>query len=165
MTVRGFMMKKSLLLLGIVMVLLTGCGGAKPYVNMNIEIESDDYATLQLIAFSKTPLFAEDFYADMSDYTKGCNDMIELGKMYTNSDTPSKLAKIPSEKPIFIHAVYKNNIMNSSVDFILTPEKNKQYVLEYVRLNDKYTLYQLEGSEKNNVPGSRIRNFNLSECQ
>lgn len=167
-------MNVKILFLTVIVVLLSACG-AKPYV----DVKSDDSATLQLIPKSKTLLFTDAYYAFVTDFSHGCDydyDRDYLGIFETNSDTPSRKIKIPSEKPLIIDAKYKvtsgNSVYIEYFSFLLTPQKNKDYVVEYTKkslglfkdISDFY-VYEKSGDKEIKVPSSRIRNFNFKkEC-
>jgi len=152
-------------------MLFSGCG-AKPYV----DTKSDDYATFQLVPKSETLIFTDDYYAYITDFSKGCHKDEFLGVIKTDSDTPSRVAKIPAGKPLIIKANYtitSNNSTYTEYDlFLLTPEKHKDYVVEYVRkdvsffktVSDFY-VYEKDGNKEVEIPKSRIRNFDYErEC-
>ncbi|WP_373034192.1 hypothetical protein, partial [Sulfurovum sp.] len=90
-------------------ILFSGCG-AKPYV----DTKSNDYATLQLVPKSKTLIFTDDYYAFITDFSKGCDKDEFLGVIETDSDTPSRVAKIPAGKPLIIKANYTITSNNST---------------------------------------------------
>lgn len=161
-------MKKNLLFLlsFIIATLFSGC--AKMYV----EPKSSNVATLQLIPKSKTLILSDNMYAGLSDYSKGCAKMVELGVFGTDSDTPSKVVKIPAEIPLLVKVSYFVNGGNSSdnIDFVLTPKKNKDYIIEYVKkkkngrtITDFY-VYMKKGKKTVDIPEKRIRDFNYREC-
>lgn len=170
-------MKKSLFLVSAIIALLfSGCG-LKPYV----DVTSKDYATLQLVPKSKTLIFKDDYYANITDFSDGCDynhDKSYLGAVKTDSDTPSRVVKIPSEKPLLINANYVvesngNTYVEYNV-FLLTPKKNKNYIVEYVKkdlglfkgtISDFY-VYEKVGDKEVKIPKSRIvRSFDYSkEC-
>lgn len=169
-------MKKSTLFLGAVLaLLLTGCG-AKPYV----DVKSDDYATLQLVPNSKTLMMTDEYGAHIFDYTKGCDfdqDNDYLGLIETDSDTPSRVVKIPVETPQIIKVYYTDEGLNSShtiyTMYVLTPEKNKHYVVNYMRKEidffntlSEFDVYVQDGDKKVDVPSSRLREYNYEqECK
>lgn len=166
-------MKRSLLFLGTITMamLFTGCG-FKQYV----DVKSDDYATLQLVSKSETSLFTDEYYAIISTYEQRCKNSIHAGKILeTDSDTPSRIVKIAVEKPIKLNVNYKIESFNSMqierAQYILIPEKNKHYIVEYIRkdigsqtLSD-YNIYEFDGKNKVRIPDSRIRVFDPEkEC-
>ncbi len=169
-------MKISSLVFGVILVLLlTGCG-AKPYV----DVKSDDYATLQLVPKSETLIMKDEYGAHIFDYTKGCdfdNDRDYLGLIETDSDTPSRIVKIPVETPQIIKVYYTDEGINSShtiyTMYVLTPEKSKHYVVEYMRKEidffntlSEFDVYTQEGNKTVDVPGSRLREYNYEvECK
>jgi hypothetical protein len=167
-------MKKSLLLFGSAMIalLLAGCG-TRPYV----DVESKEYATLQLIPKSETMIFTDDYYAIIEDFSKGCEDRVVLGKVATDSDTPSRVVKIPVEKPLLITAYYRISDLNTDYTeysrFILTPEKNRHYIVEYMKKEisffqtiSDFDVYMQEGDKKLKISDSRMRAFSREdECR
>lgn len=169
-------MKKSLLFFGTIItaLLLTGCG-ARPYV----DVKSNDYATLQLIPKSETLILKDDYGAHIYDYSKGCDfDYGEdyMGTVKTDSDTPSRIVKIPVETPQMIKVFYVTDNFDSQhttlMSVVLIPEKNKHYVIEYVKKEidffhelSEFDIYTKEGKEKVDVPRTRVRNFDYkAEC-
>lgn len=170
-------MKKSLLFIGtIAMVMaLTGCG-AKPYV----DVKSEDYATLQLVPKSETLIIKDDYGAHLFDYSKGCDfdqDDDYVGSIITDSDTPSRVVKIPVDMPQIIKVYYTDEGINSShtiyTMYLLTPEKNKHYVINYMRKEidffntlSEFDVYEQDGDKKLDVPSSRLRAYNYEqECK
>jgi len=166
-------MKKSLLFSAIVFVLLlTGCG-AKPYV----DVTTKDYATLQLVPKSETLIFTDDYYAFFYKHTKGCKNDVSLGVLTTDSDTPSRIIKIPVEEPLQVNVNYRIESGNSTyieyANFILTAEKNRHYVFEYARKDrglfektlSEFDAYIMEDGKMTRIDPSRIRNFDpTKEC-
>lgn len=162
-------MKKSLFSGLIFMMIFSGC--AKMYV----DVKSSDYATFQLIPKSKTLVFSDHLTANISDYTNGCADMVELGYVYTDTDTPSEIVKIPVKTPLLLKLKHVPSISGAvttidSTDFILTAQKNKHYIVEFVKkiVNGKertdFYVYMKNGTKIEDVPDSAIRNFNYREC-
>lgn len=161
-------MKKSLLLVSaIVALFFSGCG-LKPYV----DVKSANHATLQLVPKSKTLIFVDDYYAHITDLSKGCDydyDEDYLGAIETDSDTPSRIAKIPAEKPLMINARYRvesnNQVYTEYYIFLLTPKKNSHYVVEYVKKNlglfkgtvSDFYVYEKRGNKEVKIPKSRIK--------
>lgn len=151
---------------------LTGCG-AKPYV----DVTTKDYATLQLVPKSETLIFTDDYYAFFYQHTKGCKNDISLGMLSTDSDTPSRIIKIPVEIPLQINLNYKIESGNSTYieysNFLLTPEKNRHYIFEYARKDrglfertlSEFDAYIEEDGKMVRIDSSRIRNFDPDkEC-
>jgi len=166
-------MKKYVLLNTIVFALiLAGCG-AKPYV----DVTTKDYATLQLVPKSKTLIFTDDYYAFFYKHTPGCKNDIDLGFIETDSDTPSRIIKIPVNEPLQINVNYRIESGNSTyteyANFLLTPEKSKHYIFEYARKErglfesalSEFDAYMMEDGKIIRIHPSRIRNFDpTKEC-
>jgi len=165
------MMKIKLLIFGVIALLLSGC--TKDYV----DVKSNNYATVQLVPQSKTLLFSDDYYAFIYDYSKGCQGEEELGILETDSDTPSRIAKIPINKPLRFAVYYRVQSGNSTykefTSFILKPQKYANYKIKYEKkdLNlfrsvSDFNVYMKQGNKRMQVPNSRIREFNYEkECQ
>lgn len=167
-------MKKSLLFFVTVFIalLLSGCG-IKPYV----DVTSKDYATLQLVPKSETLIFADDYYAIIEDFSKGCKDSVMLGMVMTDSDTPSRIVKLPVKKPLLITTKYVvtsgNSTFTDYTQFVLTPEKNRDYIVEYVKTDvdffqttSDFHTYMKKGKEILDIPSSSIRSFSHArECR
>ena len=163
-------MKLSLLFVGTILALvLSGCG-AKPYV----DVTSKDYATLQLVPKSKTLIFSDDYYAFIDDMSKGCDGIDPMGMIMTDSDTPSRVVKLPVEKPLRITVDYRiesgNSVYTEYMQFMLVPEKNRHYVVEYMRKDvglfetmSDFDVYMQEGDKKLDVPSDRIRELTKEE--
>jgi hypothetical protein len=164
-------LKVSLLFFGLVMsLLLAGCG-ARPYV----DVKSGDYATLQLVPKSETVIFTDDFYVFIDDFSKGCDDIGEMGIVKTDSDTKSRVVKLPVDKPLRLSAYYKIESFNETykeyTQFMLTPEKNRHYIVEYMRKDislfetmSDFDVYMQEGDKKMDIPASRIRELTQEEA-
>jgi hypothetical protein len=167
-------MKKYLSYSAIIFVLfLTGCG-AKPYV----DVTTKDFATLQLVPKSETLLFTDDYYAFFYQHTKGCKNDIPLGVLTTDSDTPSRIIKIPVNKPLQVNVNYRiesgNSVYTEYANFILVPEKNRHYIFEYARKDrglferalSEFDAYIMDDGKMIRIDPSRIRNFDPSkECE
>jgi len=170
-------MKRSLLFFGAIItaLLLTGCG-AKPYV----DVKSNEYATLQLIPKSETLFIKDEYGAHLFDYSKGCDfddDRDYVGSIKTDSDTPSRIVKIPVDTPQIIKVYYEVDNLDSThttyTMLLLTPEKNKHYVIEYVRKDidffhelREFDIYMQEGKDKIDVPIERVRQYDYeAECK
>ena len=159
-------MKKSLLFLASIFVglLLTGCGGAKPYV----DVTTSDYATLELTSKTDTNGIGESLtvYIEHSS----CTDPKKLGKVETGMNTSSRTIKIPVDKPLWIGVRYEYAMIYDSAtfadNFVLTPEKNKHYVVKYVSKDLSFTqalrgadIYMLEDGKKVDIPNSRLHTY------
>ena len=167
------MMNKYLSFCAVVFALvLTGCG-AKPYV----DVTSKDYATLQLVPKSETLIFTDDYYAFLYKHTKGCKNDVELGIVTTDSDTPSRIIKIPVNEPLQINLNYRIESGNSTyieyANFLLSAEKNRHYVFEYTRKDmglfketlSEFDAYIMENGKMIRIDPKRIRNFDpTKEC-
>ena len=164
-------MKQSIVFLGSVVIalLLTGCG-VKPYV----DVTSDEYATLQLIPKSETLIFSDDYYCIIEDYSKGCKDSVMLGLVMTDSDTPSRVVKLPVKKPLLITAKYVvtsgNSTFTDYTQFILTPEKKRDYIVEYVktdvdffRTTSDFHTYMKKGGKVLDIPDANIHSFSYAK--
>ena len=153
---------------------LTGCG-AKPYV----DTDAKEYATFQIVPHSETLIFTDDYYALIDDYSKGCSESKTLGIVETDSDTPSRVVKLPVGKPMLIGVYYKIEALDNSssyteyTKYVLTPRKDKHYVVSYVRKDlsffetmSDFDIYMEEGDKKVDVPASDVREFDwATECK
>lgn len=168
-------MKRSMLLFTVfVAVFISGCG-LKPYV----DTEDPNYATIQLIPKSKTLFFADDYLSKLYNLKKACGDDEDslLGAIRTDSDTPSRIAKISAEKLLYIYTGYtveSGNVIHTEYSTIaLRPEKNKHYVIEYEKKSggisghlSEFHYYTLDGKKRFDIPDNRISSFNLSrDCK
>lgn len=162
------MMKLFILSLAmIITVLFTGC-----MQKMYVGVKSSKAATLQLIPNSKTD--SDVLYAKITDYSKGCEDMDELGYISTYSDTVSKPVNVHADKPLLIQVSYYSTGFAAdgpeSTDFVLTPKKNKHYIIEYVKKKVRgftetdFYVYMKNGKKAVEIPEKRLRNFNYREC-
>ncbi len=153
-------------------LLLTGCG-AKPYV----DVTTKDYATLQLVPKSETLVFTDDYYAFFYKHTKGCKNDVSLGILETDSDTPSRIIKIPVNEPLQVNVNYRIDSGNSTyieyANFLLTAEKNRHYIFEYARKDlglfkgtlSEFDAYIMEDGKMIRIDPKRIRNFDpTKEC-
>ena len=159
-------MKKSMILTGLLLaVLFSGCS-LKSYQDTT----NPNYATVQLVPKSKTLFFADDYYSALHDLNNVCDENKEsfLGAVKTDSDTPSRLAKVAAEKPLYIYTAYViesdygTEIIYNEV--ALRPQKNRHYVIEYERKKinffrtaDQYSYYMLEDGKKYKIPANRIK--------
>jgi len=166
-------MKRSFSFFGIALsLLLTGCG-VKPYVD--VDVDSKEYALLQLEY--KGDVSSGRYITYIRDYSKGCKDTIMLGQVSVDKGASSKVVKIPVEQPLWISVNYVENGLSSSYSdtsiFVLTPEKNKRYVVDYMRKDidfshavSDFDIYMLEGDVKVDISPSRTHTFNEArECQ
>ncbi len=124
---------------------------------------SDNAATLELVSQSETTLFADDYYAEISDYSGGCHASESLGVVISDNKTKSKVVKIPVGKPLKIRANY-NHSSYDDMSFILTPKQKAHYVIEYVQDNRQFYVYIKKGKQKLDIPASDIRMFHVREC-
>ncbi len=152
-------MTKSFSYLTILLILfsLSGC------VSKYTDTLSHDHATLELISQSETTLFADDYYAEISDYSGGCHNSESLGVVISDNKTKSKAVKIPVGKPLKIRANY-NHSSYDDMTFILTPKQKTHYVIEYVQDNRQFYVYIKKGKQKMDIPNSDIRMFHVREC-
>ncbi len=167
------MMRTGFTIITITILLLFGGCGIKPYV----DVTSKEYATLQLIPKSKTLIFTDDYYAIIEDYSKGCEKEKMLGVVMTDSDTPSRIVKLPVDVPLKINVNYRIESGNSSftdyTTFILTPEAGREYIVEYVRkeismfeTKSDYFTYMRYNGKAMDIPKERIRSFSMAqECR
>lgn len=159
-------MKKSLLFSTILVLLFSGCTLPKAYVN----VDSKDAATLQLIPKSKTLIIKDYLVANISDYSKGCQKMVDLGVLGTDSDTPSVIVKLPAEKSLLVKVKYYTDNIIETTDFVLRTEKKKNYIIEYVKKEVKgktrtdFYVYMKDGKKNIDIPEKRLRDFNNREC-
>jgi len=166
---------KKVLLAVIGMFMLTGCFN-KPYV----DVKTSNYATIQLVPESKTLLFKDDYYAFIRDYKifrskKECDySNADLGIIETNSDTPSRVAKVTAEKPILINANYRvqsgQSTFTEYTNIVLRPAKHRNYIVVYKKksLNlfrsvSDFAIYEKRGNRRVSVPSSRILSFNADK--
>ena len=143
-------------------LMLVGC--AKPYV----ETGAADYATLKLVAQADNLMFEDYVTAELHDYSKGCSDMVGLGYVYTKTNEESKAYKIAAETPLMVKVSFTTVI--HTTDFVLKPQKNKNYVVEYLQEDksgnrvDDFYVYMMDEKGASEIPNERIRNFNYREC-
>ena len=165
-------MKKSLLVLtSILALLLTGCNSAKPYV----DVKSSDYATFKLVPKTSKTFGTLDAYID--DYSLGCKKAVRLGMIETGPKSESRTIKLPVDRPIWIRVNFESSGYSSSqLDskiFVLTPEKDKEYVVVYILKDLSFTqtisdfdVHMVEDGTIVDIPSSRIRDFNyVKECK
>ncbi|PHR58083.1 MAG: hypothetical protein COA44_04030 [Arcobacter sp.] len=164
------MKKTSPFILIAIALIFSGCG-VKTYV----DIKSKNYATLQLIPKSETLIFTDDYYTILYDISKGCKNSVTLGAVETDSDTPSRIVKIPVEKKLRIHLAYKVESGNSTyteyTNYVLKPKKGKHYIFEYAKKEisffktlSEFDAYMMEGKEIVRIPSKRIGNYD-DECK
>ncbi len=161
----------SILLSLSILTLFLGCG-----VKRYEDVKSKNYATLQLVPKSETLIFADDYYAILYDISKGCKEPVTLGIIETDSDTPSRVAKIPVEKPLRIYLAYVVESGNSTyteyTNYVLKPQKNKHYIFEYAKKEisffktlSEYDAYMKEGEQILRIPPERLSDYDEKECQ
>lgn len=164
-------MKKSILFFGMTMTVLmfTGCM-KKAYQ----DVTSKEYATFQMTTKGKPFYWNDDYTVFIYDYSNGCKNMPELGLIYTYGEGPTDIAKLPVDAPLLFKVRYNTNKgAGQNIDytnFVLTPENNKHYVVEYSkkendgRLHTEYNVYIQKGEESIPIPDSKIREFHNREC-
>ncbi|PHR58082.1 MAG: hypothetical protein COA44_04025 [Arcobacter sp.] len=136
--------------------LFTGC--VTHYKN----VKSKQHASLQLISKSISD-DSDYYYADISDYSKGCQDMVSWGYLVADTQTSSKTVKVPVDKALHINVRYTMK-PHGNITFILRPQKNKHYIVEYIEKEKTYHVYSKEGNKIYDVPKSRLRMFHVREC-
>jgi hypothetical protein len=149
----------SRLFIAIILTLFSFSGCVSKYKGT----KSHEYATLELTSQTKSALFANDYYAEIADYSKGCNNSESLGVVITDSDTKSKVVKIPVNKPLKIHVNYAHSSYDD-ISFILTPKQKTHYVVEYVQDDRQFYVYTKVGNKKLDIPDANIRMFHVREC-
>lgn len=159
-------MKKSLLLIGIVIMsfMLSGC------VKLYKDVKTDEHATYQMHTKGEDFSWNDSYYVNIYDYSKGCNDIVELGIISAGFGSETKIAKLPVEVPLYFKVTFIKTIGRNQyfdiTSFILTPEKNKNYVVEYERNdgNGKYYVFMKNGEKAMDIPSSRIKDFSSKDC-
>lgn len=149
----------SILHLTMALALFTLSGCVSKYQNTL----SNDYAILELVSQSEATLFADDYYAEISDYSGGCNASKSLGVVITDSKTRSKIARVPVNKPLKIRANYAQSSYDD-ISIILTPKLKTHYVIEYVQAERQFYMYIKKGKQRVDIPASDIRIFHVREC-
>lgn len=152
-------MKNFLLFIALALTLFLFSGCVSKYQSTL----SEDAATLELVSHSETVLFADDYYAEISDYSGGCHTSESLGVVISDSDTKSKRVKIPVGKPLKISASY-NHSSYDAVTVILTPRKKTHYLIEYVQADRQFYIYSKKGKQRVDIPKTDIRMFHVREC-
>lgn len=154
---------------------LTGCF-TKPYV----DVTTNNYATIQLVPESKTLLFSDEYYAFLRDYNilrskKECDyDNSSLGIIETDSDTPSRVAKIEAEKPILLNVNYTvksgNSTFTEYTNIWLRPAKHRDYIVVYKKKSinlfrsvSDFAVYEKRGNRRVRVPSSRVATFDYDK--
>lgn len=167
---------KKIILAVIAAFALTGCF-TKPYV----DVKTNNYATIQLVPESETLLFADEYYAFLRDYRilrskKECDyDNSSLGMIETDSDTPSRIAKITAEKPILLNVNYTVHSGNSTfteyTNIWLRPAKHRHYVVVYKKKSinlfrsvSDFSVYEKRGKKRVRVPSSRVATFDYDKA-
>ncbi len=166
-------MKKYLLLV-IALFVLSGCY-SKPY----IDVKTKSYATVQLVPDSKTLLFKDTYRTFITDYKKmkskpKCKGDGALGQVATDSDTPSRLVKVPSDKELLFNVEYiirsGNSTSTEYTKFVLTPQKHKNYVILYQKKNlslfksvSDFSILERRGNRLVSVPKSRLKSYSYEK--
>ena len=170
-------MIKKILLFTIAVFALTGCF-SKPYV----DVKTPEYATVQLVPDSETLIFKDTYRVFITDYNQmkskpQCKGGGALGHVETDSDTPSRAFKVPSDKALLFNAEYVVQSGNSTFTeytmFVLTPQKYKEYVIIYQKKNlnlfksvSDFSILEKRGDKLFPVPESRIRTYSpQKECK
>jgi len=162
-------MKKISLLLGVIVALsLTGC------VKLYKDVKSDEFATYQMQTKGAPFYWNDSYYVTIYDYSKGCNDMVELGLISAGFGSSTEIAKIPAETPLLFKVTYLmfkgNSEYRENTNFILTPENAKHYIVEYEKeevdgdVNSQFYVYMKNGENAMDIPDSRIRPFKVRDC-
>jgi len=151
--------KRMHLYIGVFIALFAFSGCVSKYKNT----DAHEYATLELISQSEKTLFADDYYAEISDYSHGCEAIESLGVVISDNKTESKVVKIPVGKPLKINANY-NLSSYDDITVILTPKNKAHYIIEYIQDNRQFYFYMKKGKQKVDIPDSDIRMFHVREC-
>ena len=95
----------------------------------------------------------------------------------TDSDTPSRVAKIPTDRPLRFAVYYKvqngNSVYEEFTNFILKPQLHANYKIQYEKKDinlfrsvSDFSVYMQQGNKRMQVPNSRIRSYNYEqECK
>lgn len=150
---KKFIYTISLIIIGL---LFTGC------VTHYKDVKHKKHANLQLISQSEDD-DSQYYYAEISDYSKGCEDISSLGYLVTDTQTSSRTAKVPVDKPLHINVKYTMKPYGD-ITFILRPEKDRHYIVEFREKEKTYHVYSKEGKKVYDVPKSRLRMFHVREC-
>lgn len=149
-------MKKNFIYSLIIGLLFTGC------VTHYKDVKNDKHASLKLISKSIDD-DSDYYYAEISDYSKGCQEMTSLGYLVTDTQTSSRMAKVPVDKPLHINVKFTLE-PHGDITFILIPEKNRHYIVEFREKEKTYHVYSKAGKKVYDVPESRLRMFHVREC-
>jgi hypothetical protein len=167
---------KKIVLAVIAAFALTGCF-TKPYV----DVKTNNYATIQLVPESETLLFKDEYYAFLRDYRilrskKECDyDNSNLGIIETDSDTPSRIAKITAEKPILLNVNYTvrsgQSTFTEYTNIWLRPAKHRHYIVVYKKKSinlfrsvSDFAVYEKRGNKRVRVPSSRVATFDYDKA-
>lgn len=162
-------MKKISLLLGVLIALsLSGC------VKLYKDVKTDEYATYQMSTKGEPVYWNDSYYVNIYDFSKGCNNMVELGLISAGFGSSSDIVKLPVEVPLLFKVTYLmnqgNNQYRETTNFILTPENGKHYIVEYEKkevdgaVKSDYHVYTKNGGKSTDIPDTRIRDFKSRDC-
>lgn len=157
--------------------MLSGC-----FTKSYVDVKTNNYATVQLVPESKTLLFTDDYYAFLYDYKMlrktSCDfSKSSLGIIETDSDTPSRVAKVQAERPLLFNVNYKVQSGQSTFteysQLVLRPAKHRHYVIVYKKKSvslfrsvSDFSVYEKRGNRRVAVPRSRLFSFNeTKECK
>lgn len=158
-------MKKSLLLIGTIVMsfMLSGC------VKFYKDVKTEEHATFQMQTKGEGFAFNDSYYVSIYDYSKGCNDMVDLGAVSASSGS----IKLPVEIPLMLKVTFNQNKGRDqyfyTTSFVLTPENRKHYVVEYEKSKKdpegEFHVFMKNGEKAMDIPSSRIHDFNVRDCR
>ncbi len=149
--------------------MLTGC------VKLYKDVKSDEFATYVMKTKGEPFYWNDSYYVNIYDYSKGCNNMVELGLISAGFGSSSESVKLPVDTPLLFKVTYLmnkgNNQYRDNTNFILTPEKGKHYIVEYEKkevddaIKSEYHVYTENGGKAMEIPDSRLRDFKSRDCR